>query len=769
MRDSQIEIYSNKHAEMINSLNDNRLNYYIIGIIEEIAEKDTIELEEDNVLDVSDEYLKLEALEGIYNSIERDEDKIFFATAISENASLLGIRIAEEFANKLNALKANTEESGDNEEDVEEVEEEKELDTPTPSFDTDTDVPPATEEPEEEEPEKEEEKAPEQPIEGPAITEYKAKTAEMEKELAELMAKLGNIDEPSNEMDEIINNTSYPEIEEFENKINEVTAEIENLDKEIATKTEEKARYEKLKEDYDKFYEERNIPKTQGDYRQKMDIYDQRIKECEASIKSNVEKKSYKEQELDMLNKKMQEVSGPLYKIEVWKLSELYNKEIEKLENNLKELNEIQDKLYKESKGIPLEIYGMKTKLENQIKEMKDVFIKTVGIRSDINLNNPEFKPILDAVKNGRKINNEVNEELNEKFRVDNKDLNDLAEKLKEEIEKRKENIAKYYDALNDIKNLGNEIKAGKTPEELKENIDQINNKIETITDDKLKEELKDELNKALNPEKEQEKEVPEKPGDVKKDPKKWKKWISGIAGLALGAGIIALTPLTGIAGGLAVVAGSQLLKKGVNVYHNHLVKKAQELPKENEVSNIEKTGKLTQFKEKIKGWFLDENIVKNINWFLNGTSIGAMSMGLLEASTGINYGNWTAPKVASSEVVAPEMANGTTDPYSNVKIGDSANGLDLSKGYDQANWASQNINAESLNQTIMQDGNSIIDSVRVTKDGVTHVVDTAGKSLTEVAQQLGVNPEDLVMNITNGQGAPRAWVDAAEAVGRTL
>ena len=73
------------------------------------------------------------------------------------------------------------------------------------------------------------------------------------------------------------------------------------------------------------------------------------------------------------------------------------------------------------------------------------------------------------------------------------------------------------------------------------------------------------------------------------------------------------------------------------------------------------------------------------------------------------------------------------------------------------------------INQTIMQDGNSIIDSVRVTKDGVSHVVDTAGKSLSEVAQQLGVNPEDLVMNITNGQGAPRAWVDAAEAVGRTL
>ena len=34
----------------------------------------------------------------------------------------------------------------------------------------------------------------------------------------------------------------------------------------------------------------------------------------------------------------------------------------------------------------------------------------------------------------------------------------------------------------------------------------------------------------------------------------------------------------------------------------SYLVKKAQELPKENEVNNIEKTGKLAQFKEKLKG-----------------------------------------------------------------------------------------------------------------------------------------------------------------------
>ena len=156
----------------------------------------------------------------------------------------------------------------------------------------------------------------------------------------------------------------------------------------------------------------------------------------------------------------------------------------------------------------------------------------------------------------------------------------------------------------------------------------------------------------------------------------------------------------------------------------------------------------------KIKSWIKDENIVININWFLNWTAIAAVSMGDLEMALG-----------AGTQPIPDPTPQ--TDPYSNIRIGDNASGLDLTKGYDQANWASQNINAESLNQAIMQDGNSIIDSVRVTKDGVTHIVDSAGKSLTEVAQQLGVSPEDLVMNITNKQGAARAWVDAGEAVVR--
>ena len=757
-----LRIYVEDVVENIDSLNGYKLTNYLM---DEVLRANSYEIDEENTLDISSYSDKLGFLMAVYENIKRPEDQQLFIREVLDNERYLDSRIVEEFRGMAQVPEG----FDDTEDSNEEPEEEQELEETNPTLDDDTIV---ESNPVEEKPEELEEEKVEEIVEGPAITEYKAKTAEMEKELEELMAKLNNLSAGENtlsEMDEIINNTSYPEIEEKDNQIDNIKEEIENIEKNIADKTLEKERYEKLKEDYNKYYEDHNIPKTNGDYREKMDIYDKRIKESNDVIKSLTEKKIYKSQELEMLIEKKQGINGPLYNIEKWKFSELFNKEIEQLENSLKELNEIQDELYKESKGIPLEIYGMKTKIENQIHEMKDTYNRITGIRSDINLNSPEFKPVIDTVKSGRKINEEVQELLQTKFgkepkeNIDNKDLKELIEKTKEEIEKRKENIAKYYDALNDIKNIGNEIKSGKTPEELKENIEQINNKIETITDDKLKEELKGELNKALNPE--IKKEVPEKAGEVKKDPNKWKKWMSGLAGLALGAGIIALTPLTGIAGGLAVLAGSQAVKFGVNKVHNHLVKKAQELPKENEVNNIEKTGKLAQFKEKLKGWFLDENIVKNINWFLNGTSIGAMSMGLLEASTGINYGDWTAPKVTTTETIAPEMTSGptsTTAPAEpGISVGDSASGMDLSTGYDSSNWAINGTNAESLNQGIMNDGQTV----------VRRIMDAQGNTYmsTEEALKAGKSLQELSFDLATKTNLDRAWVNAADAVGRTL
>ena len=83
-------------------------------------------------------------------------------------------------------------------------------------------------------------------------------------------------------------------------------------------------------------------------------------------------------------------------------------------------------------------------------------------------------------------------EELIGKNKIKNNEilneLENLINKTKEELAQRKDNINKYNEALNDIKNIYNEIKSGKKPEELTEQTENVKNKINSITDDKLKE-----------------------------------------------------------------------------------------------------------------------------------------------------------------------------------------------------------------------------------------------------------------------------------------
>lgn len=598
--------------------------------------------------------------------------------------------------------------------------------------------------------------------EGPAITAYKKETERLEQELEELRAKLnGSInveDEATKEMDEIINNTSYPEIENISNEIESVKKEIEDISNSIDEKNQEKERYEKLQKDYEEFYKNKSLP-IDDEYKEKMGIYSQRIRECEEFIKVNNEKKANKESILERLNKELSEVKGPLYNIEVWKLKELYDKEIEKLENTLKEVKALEDKYYNESRSVPLDILGMSRKLETQIANMKPLFTQLVGIRSDINLNNPEYKPLIDEIKNGRKINAEVNEDLSNNYNSeknkDNPNINDeelrkYIEELDKIIAERKENQEKYYDALKDINEIANDIKTGKKPEdeEIKNKVDNVNNKINSITDDSLKEELNNYLNKALGMEK-------------IKDPDKWKRWVSGIAGFALGAGVIGLTPL-GLPGALMIAAGTQLAKHGVKGLHEKFVKEAEELGKENEITNIEKTGKLQEYKEKFKEKMRDENFVRNINWFLNGTAIGAITMGGIEQITNMMPSSSVTPEPTPT----PEPTAATPDPYSNLQVGNNANGLNLSQGYDSANWAANNLNVESLNQQLVN-GDSVIQRIAAVGENGKLI---NGNSVQELISK-GFS-EDQISVLIGKNGTPQAWTNLAELtnnVGRTL
>ena len=197
--------------------------------------------------------------------------------------------------------------------------------------------------------------------------------------------------------------------------------------------------------------------------------------------------------------------------------------------------------------------------------------------------------------------------------------------------------------------------------------------------------ELNDYLEKALSM----------KIEEVKKDSKKWQKWLSGVAGLVAGGVTVAFAP----GAAMGIIIGTQVAKTAVRLLHSHLKSKESKMSKEKEVKSIEKPNeKQSKIKQKFKEFMLNENYIKNINWFLNGATIGAAAVGLY---------NMTHPDLTPGldETITTDTIGQTqVDPYSQIKIGDNASGLDLTQGYDQAHWAANNINSE----TKIGDGRSV-------------------------------------------------------------
>jgi len=595
--------------------------------------------------------------------------------------------------------------------------------------------------------------------EGPAITEYKAETERLEKELEELNAKIDGLRTPSGyPIDSSKDEPDYTKaIETLKNSIqenNEIRVRLNSEPYKMKLKIVEPS------EDLVRAMDEAtrvNILDNQiktletelEGINKNIEALDEQIQQFKHKDNSDamryplVRDKFLREKERDQKLKELKEAKA---KKEIAKKSSTYLDATKIREIILQEIvysNETQNA-----------IAAFRNKLESR-KEPVPYELQLNGEGNYPDRLNTIINNLFEAQKGFENKEKEIN--VNNQGALEKASLMEEAEKLKAEIEKRKENIAKYYDVLKDIKDIENDIKSGKNPEDLKDKIDNVNNKINSINDDKLKEELKEELNKALTKKKE-----PIQPGPVTKNPRKWHVWM-GALGLAVGAGIVALTPLTGIGGGLAVAIGAQIVKKAANAYHKHVLKPPKKLPKENEVTDIKKPSKLAQFHEKIKEWFRDETHMKNINWFLNGTSIGAVAMGLYEGMTGINFGE-IEPTPIENTVSNNDIGGVTNDVNTpttpNVKVGDSTSGMDLTTGYDRSNWAINGNNPEALNQGIMNDGNSV----------VRNIMDAQGNTYmtTEEAIQAGKSLNELTFDVANGldvSSIPRAWVNADSAM----
>ena len=744
----EMKTIADRYIDMFKNTNEREMRNEIQNMLYSIKDAGGLEVDDKMVYGLNDEE-RLNLFVAIYENILDEETKIMFINEILENSSLINSSINpkivdyfEEKAQEFGEQDLNESDSPESETEEPVEEEDKEIDSKDFS---DTEIPETEEENKEEEKELEEESK-----EGPEITKYKEETEELRQLIAakeqELEALLNSMNSEvpespevpeNNELDELIAQTTLSTKEED-------NEELKNIDELIERLNRDKGIYERQKEN---FVEENPNYESFVDLKKTYELLEKAIARIDGEIKKA-------EQDREIIINKPKENNNKTVLVEVRKFRELYQKEIDKLENQLKTLNDLQDKYYKENKGIPL---------ENLIEKMKKDFHEVCGIRFDININAPENQVLIENVLVARELEEKNKEQINEKFKDElpekeqennTPENNETIENLKAEIEgmktelgERDKNIETYYSALEDINKISNE--KDKESEIVKLLTESAKEKINSITNENLRNELNKYLEKALAIEIE----------TVKKDRKKWHKWIAGIAGALVGGLTVAFAP----GAALGIIIGTQVAKKAVNMYHSHLKKKEAELGKENEITGIEKPNeKQKSIASKFKEFMKNEDNIKNINWFLNGATIGAATVGLVNAMTP------NAP-IQNTTPPGPTPNPTPTDPYSQIKIGDSASGLDLSQGYDQANWAANNINSEALNQAIMQDGNSVINSVGVVQNGGTQIVNTAGKSLAEIAQQYGVSPEELVMNIGNQQGAPRAWVDAAEAVGRTL
>lgn len=542
------------------------------------------------------------------------------------------------------------------------------------------------------------------------------------------------------------------EITKREEQISTIKTELETLDKEIEAlkeiivkKDDAEATYNLITEQYQNELDK--VKQEKEDLETKKPELENEIN----IIKENITKLTQEISQLEMvLGANLGNGIGISEEQRKTFESALQNKKTAlQLENNKliqkeKELEELGVKLSDIDEEITLR--------ENEIAIRNEYFKIVVEINSLIDSNEIDenkINNIKEEISNSS-LDDELKQELNEKLEktiefVKNKDnintkesaidkYTKKHEELDADIKERKTNIAAYHEILKNIKDIE---ERNKKEEKISEDeINKVKESISKITD----ESLRNELNKYL------ENTLSMKIDNVEKQPGKWQKWLSGAAGLIVGGGIVALTPI----GAAAVTLTATALKFGITKYHKHLLKKEAELKKENDITGLEKPNEkqksvMNKFKELMK----NENFIKNVNWFLTGSIIGANVMNLIEGMTPQN-------KTASLE---PTPEPTPTETYSDIKVGSSADGMDLSTGYDSAKWSIDGVNAESLHQGIMNDGNTIIEQIRDINGNLY--------SSIEEARSAGLDLSDLSLKMVRGtDGAGRAWVNAADALG---
>lgn len=175
----------------------------------------------------------------------------------------------------------------------------------------------------------------------------------------------------------------------------------------------------------------------------------------------------------------------------------------------------------------------------------------------------------------------------------------------------------------------------------------------------------------------------------------------------------------------------------------------------------------------------------------------------LVKASDIIGYKKKAAKNQQSNTVENPSKETGNTDPSagntepsidagtgtgsnlgdSNVhtdpepismKLGDNiGSDSQILNGYKTSYDAYNGVNSVRLNQDILNDGNTIIKNLFYNNNGkMVKLPINQGEDIADAIARLGIDPKDVVANLTNASGTGRAWAsigDVAKTLGRSL
>ena len=337
------------------------------------------------------------------------------------------------------------------------------------------------------------------------------------------------------------------------------------------------------------------------------------------------------------------------------------------------------------------------------------------------------------------------------------KDLENEINQKKDELGNRKNNIALYYECLEDIKNLYKDVQNG-----LDTNSEEFVNRVHDIAQKKvtLPEPLKNELSEFLMKIKGNEKK-PIPIDKIEKNPKlTWKTFAFLAGGLALGATIGFAVGTTGL---IIANAGLAVAKYFVNKKRKEAREKR--LNGENEIVSVElPDNKLKAGIEKFKNYIKSEEGLRDISWGLTGGLIG-LNVGHI-AKNFVGTNNAPTETITQNTQTNNPTVNNTqtvdTNSYSDIRIGNNVGNHNVSVGHDSANWAVNNANPENLIGKYVNSDSVFQRFAVMNPDGtVGQIINTNGMSISDL-QAMGIDPSSIAVDVGKN-GVSQAWVNITE------